>query len=153
MSEKWIYGLRKDERIDKEDEISYPFIGIQIPMTNSQYGYFNPSTITFDQIKTNIRNLVLTNKGERYMHPDFGCDIYRILFEPIMIEDIKEKIKINITKQMNFWLPHVIIDDIQINMSTENTDKNIVKISLYFLVGQYDKIPQRLDFTIIAGEK
>ncbi|MBL7086394.1 MAG: GPW/gp25 family protein [Candidatus Cloacimonetes bacterium] len=71
-------------------------------MTNSQYGYFNPSTITFDQIKTNIRNLVLTNKGERYMHPDFGCDIYRILFEPIMIEDIKEKIKINITKQMNF---------------------------------------------------
>ena len=34
-------------------------------------------------IKQAIQNLLLTNKGERLMNPEYGSDIRRYLFEPL----------------------------------------------------------------------
>jgi hypothetical protein len=39
--------------------------------------------INEDSVKKSLRNLLMTNKGERLYKPNFGCDIKRILFEPM----------------------------------------------------------------------
>ena len=36
-----------------------------------------------DAVKNSIRNIVLTNRGERLFNYDFGCDIRALLFENI----------------------------------------------------------------------
>lgn len=36
-----------------------------------------------DSVKKALRNLLLTNKGERIYKPDFGCDLKKVLFEPM----------------------------------------------------------------------
>ena len=59
----------------KFDEQKDVFIGVKLPIQNGQQGYFDSSLTTIDQVKTNIRNLLLTIKGERLMHPEFGTDI------------------------------------------------------------------------------
>ena len=38
---------------------------------------------TAKQIDTNLRNLILTIKGERVMQPNFGSDVYFLLFEQL----------------------------------------------------------------------
>jgi len=54
-------------------------IGIALP--------FSPDTIftinytTKDQIKSNLLNFMLTNKGERFFNPNYGANIRALLFE------------------------------------------------------------------------
>ena len=57
-----------------------PPIGIILPF-NSEKGIFNQSHTNVQQVMTNLRNLFLTNKGERIMQPEFGTDIQYYLFE------------------------------------------------------------------------
>jgi phage baseplate assembly protein W len=41
-----------------------------------------------NSVKESIRNLILTNRGERLFQPDVGCDIRQLLFENISADTI-----------------------------------------------------------------
>ena len=56
-------------------------VGVSIPFTGK--AVFNQTFITKDQIKSNLINFFLTNKGERYLNPGFGGDLRATLFESI----------------------------------------------------------------------
>jgi phage baseplate assembly protein W len=97
--------------------------------TTAVNGGFALSYTTKEQAKSNIRNLVLTNKGERVMHPEFGCDIYRSLFEPItpsLINGMKKSIK----QQCSFWLSYINLLDVNIKQVTP--DVNRVNIEIWY---------------------
>ena len=49
---------------------------------------FRQTKTTLEQAKHNIRNLLMTIKGERPFQPDFGADIYSYIFEQITEEDL-----------------------------------------------------------------
>ena len=90
---------------------------------------FTLSYTTLEQTKSNMRNLVLTNKGERVMHPNFGCDIYRLLFEPIN-PTVISRIKSNIKAQVDIWLEYVNL--LEVNVKQTKADENRVDINIWF---------------------
>lgn len=52
-----------------------------------------------NSVKESIRNLLLTNRGERLFQPELGCDISKLLFENLTPDTIiiaKEAIKTTI---------------------------------------------------------
>jgi phage baseplate assembly protein W len=67
----------------------------KIETKNQQYSDFlndlTPHPITGDivrfvneqSVSRSLRNLILTNRGERLYQPEIGSDIYRMLFEPM----------------------------------------------------------------------
>ena len=59
-------------------------IGIQLPF-NGQSGLFTSTFTSIDQAISNLKNLLLTNKGERVMQPAFGTDLSRILFGTVIM--------------------------------------------------------------------
>jgi hypothetical protein len=68
-------------------------IGVTIPFNNPN-GIFFQSYTNRQQAFSNVKNLLSTAKGERYMQPDFGSELRFILFENINDEgDLEEKIK------------------------------------------------------------
>lgn len=87
-----------------------------------------------EQAKENLRNLLLTAKGERLLQPEFGTGLKALLFEPID-EGFETRIRDVITESVNFWLPYITIDDIEVVMTPELTDKNQVGVNLQFRVG------------------
>ena len=99
------------------------------PQPTKTNGDFTVSYTTREQTKSNMRNLVLTNKGERYMHPNFGCDVYRLLFEPIT-PGIINSIKKNIKDQTAIWLSYVNLLDV--NIKQVHPDVNRVNIEIWF---------------------
>jgi phage baseplate assembly protein W len=92
-------------------------------------GDFAVSYTTIEQTKSNMRNLVLTNKGERVMHPNFGCDIYKLLFNNIT-PSIINQMKSQIQKQVNIWLDYVNLLDVDIRQVSPDVNK--VNINIWF---------------------
>jgi len=105
-------------------------IGVSLPF-NGPSGPFNSTYSTKDQIKSNLINLLLTNKGERIMNPEFGCDLKTVLFEGI-VEDISETIENLIRFNVSIFVPEVIITDIIIDTSPNYNNANTISITINY---------------------
>lgn len=103
-------------------------IGVTLPFRISQQGFFRTSSTLLEQTKSNLKNLLLTVKGERVGQPTFGCNIFNVLFENYDA-DLDNKIIESIRDSVATWLPHVILNNIIVNTSE---DTNEVFISIMF---------------------
>jgi phage baseplate assembly protein W len=113
-------------------ENDYKILGISINETSNSNGAFSVNFTTINQAKSNLKNLILTKKGERLMQPEFGCDIWRILFEPIIEGDIESKIEDSILNAVNMWLPYLNIDNILFDYDENDIDTNKIELEIQF---------------------
>ncbi len=113
-------------------------IGVSLPF-NGPAGPFNKTYSTADQIKSNLVNLLLTNKGERVFNPEFGTDLRKALFEA-SVEDTYSYIQELIIANVNFFIPEVQIVEIQL---TPDEDNNSVSVTVRYklkISGNSDEI-------------
>ncbi len=103
-------------------------IGIPLPMNHIDgSGFFPGTSTTLSQTSSNIRNLLLTNKGERLGQPEFGCGLLQILFEP-MSDSLLEDVKSTIEEAIAQWLPHVLVSNLNVGRGEENPNQLIIEI-------------------------
>ena len=124
------YELNQKIVIDTEEYNNYA-VGITLPIQRGNDGYFAQSFRTFDQVRSNLKNLLLTKKGERILQPEFGSGLHDLLFQPAT-EKFEEDLETTINEAVAKWLPYVIVEDINIDISKEQTDNNQAKVSLKF---------------------
>jgi len=113
-------------------------IGVSLPF-NGPAGPFNKTYSTADQIKSNLVNLLLTNKGERVFNPEFGADLRKALFEAL-VEDTYSYIQELIITNVNFFIPEVQIVEVQV---IPNEDNNSVSVTVRYklkISGNSDEI-------------
>ena len=97
-------------------------IGVAIPFASPSV--FTSTYTTTDQLKYNIINFLLTNKGERPFQPNFGADLRSLVFEQITPEtavDIEDLIRSGIEA----YFPNVIITDLKITLYNDANSVNI----------------------------
>ena len=100
-------------------------VGISLPMNSSNV--FPTTLSNREQVKSNLLNYILTNKGERLYRPEFGTNIRKKLFEPnIDFEVFKEVLFSDIGKQ---FIEEIDLEDIVID-SDIKTD--VVKIAIVY---------------------
>ncbi len=107
-------------------------LGIGINKTSDSNGIFAVNYTTLSQAKDNIVNLIMTRKGERTMQPEFGCDIWRLLFEPITPESIEFEIERTIVDAVSIWLPYISIDQILFDYDTNDIDNHKIFLQIAF---------------------
>ena len=112
-------------------------IGVSLPFNSPSA--FNKTYSTKDQIKSNLINLLLTDKGERVMNPEFGADLRRSLFEGIN-EDNNEIIRFKIINAVNAFIPEVTLTDIEIESNTDYNSLNIIISYRLNISGTSDQI-------------
>ena len=136
--------LGKKRVIDTIEYNDYA-IGITLPLqiTNTA---FNQSYTTSEQIKTNIKSLLLTKKYERLMQPNLGSGLQELLFEQ-NTEDLPDRIEETINQSLSNWLPFVTMDSIDIEQSNELKDNNRVNVSIKFRLNDSPNL-EILTFTI-----
>jgi len=124
------YELNKKIVIDTEEFNNFA-VGITLPIQRGNDGYFRQSFRTFDQVRSNLKNLLLTKRGERLLQPDFGSGLHDLLFNPAT-EKFEEDLETTINNAVAKWLPYITVEDIDIDISKEMTDNNQAKVSLKF---------------------
>ena len=123
-----------------DDLIDRQAIGVSIPFSKSSV--FNQTFTTADQVKSNLINYFLTNKGERILNPNYGGDLRNLLFEQITEEtlsvlqkrienDLENKFPIIevksliINPQPNFNIINIILTYNALNLENEVIEINI----------------------------
>lgn len=84
-------------------------VGLKLPLTTKFYVTYSYE----DQLVHNLRNLILTRRGERVLQPLFGTRIHEFLFEGIDDMSIS-KIRNDISQSIDFWMPQVEVYEIKI---------------------------------------
>lgn len=84
---------------------------------------FSPVYVSLVQITNQLKDLLLTKIGERYNQPTYGTNLLYVLFEP-NLNEIKDDIKNYIKGPVNFWLPSITINSIDI--VTSEDDPNLL---------------------------
>ena len=107
--------LSKIPVIDTEKDVA---VGIKLPLNNASKGLFELSYSTQDQAVSNLKNLLLTSKGERRYLPTFGTGIMNLLFDPNTTK-VGENLKDEISSAISFWMPYIIINNIDIKQKID----------------------------------
>jgi phage baseplate assembly protein W len=140
------YKLVRSENIGTRDTQGEP-IGVKYPFNGS--AVFGQVFTTLDKALSNLKCLILTRKGERYVQPNFGTDLLYLIFEP-NITELKDEIITALKEPIAYWLPYIIITEITV--LTKEDDPTLihnVKITLGFTVAG---LVDNTKITIFANE-
>jgi phage baseplate assembly protein W len=129
----------------KYSALGIPF-GMSYPLT------FGTDTKTFGQImeygitvKNNLRNLLLTQKGEKDMDQDFGTNLHGILFEyQVGDSELEAAINDTINQAVEKYMPGVIVNSLVVEPKDNHDGAVVVKID--FQADFSD--PANLEFTV-----
>ena len=122
------------------------FIGVTLPLRLGQTGMFEQSTSVIQQVRSNFKNLILTKKGERLGHPDLGCDLWKILFEP-MTDDTLDRARLAVVEAVDRWLPFIELTEFQI---TQTDSENIINIKCTYRFRQNPNVTDQVDILTTA---
>ena len=86
--------------------------------------------INAQAVKESVKNIVLTDRGERLFQPDLGCSIRGSLFENIDQNTIFI-LKENIKTAIRTYEPRCDVKDIIVNA---NVDSNQISVKIIFTV-------------------
>lgn len=105
----------------KQVGISFPFNGGNV---------FTGTTSHKDQVKANLVNFIMTDKGERLYNPDFGTNLRSYLYTTVQnVDNLIDTIRSDIQKH---FMGVVNINDLQFDLDNSN---NILSIFLdYYIV-------------------
>ena len=116
-----INSNRRISPLDINKDVS---IGVAFPI--NQVNLFTGTKTVKEQVKSNIINVLLTQKGERVLQPDFGVGLKTILFEntvdPNEIEDL-------IYDQLRTYVPEIFLDRVEVKT---DIDRHIIFITLVY---------------------
>ena len=86
---------------------------------------FNGSTVNlykdYDAIKSNLKNLLYSNKGGLFGDPYYGTNLKHILFDQAAEDIVKELIKDDIYEAILSYMPQTTIDRDYIDVNIQNT--------------------------------
>ena len=103
-----IQGIRRKNPLDTNQNVT---IGVAFPLDETNM--FTGTPTTKDQVKTNLLNLLLTKKGERINHPNFGVSLQNYLFEQSID---KSNLFEEIYNQIQIYIPEITLIDTDINL-------------------------------------
>ena len=124
-------------------------IGLELPMKHDDVkGFFPGTSTTISQTGNNLKNLLLTNRGERVGQPTLGADIFLTLFEPMsdqLINSVEEKVSEAIAE----WMPHVLVNKLVVE--PDRLEVNQLNIELEFSLTMNPDIFETITLNFITG--
>ena len=112
------------------------------PLTDDLIGLKNESAIA-----RSIRNLVFTQKGEKFFDPEFGSELSASLFE-----NIDEVTAISIQNDIEYMIkmhePRVKLINVE---SKPNYDNNQFDVVIIYQILGADTPPQELEFVLLPS--
>ena len=95
-------------------------------------------------ISRSVRNIIMTEPGEKFFQPEFGSRVSKLLFENV--DDISASlIDDEIRQSINRYEPRVELTDVEVSPDFDNNQFDVLIV--YNIIGA-DVPPQELQFAL-----
>lgn len=111
------------------------FYGPAWPLSKGEEDLFKMNKDKLDQARFEIKNLLLTSKGENISDPNYGIGLRSYIFE-MNNPSTRLKIKNQIRLQMNRYMTNITFVDAEVSATSEEIDSNSLKIAITFRENQ-----------------
>ena len=137
---------RPTYRLNPQDIGQPKGLGISVLFNNDDAIFYNTTT-TKEQVKSNLVNYILTNKGERFFDPFFGGNLRASLFEP---DTSFDSVAFRLEQEIIAYVPNIIINNLIIK---KFSDRNAVNIILdYSINNQNDTLVLNVSTTELSKQ-
>ncbi len=103
-------------------------IGWKFPVRLNHAGEFEKSKYEED-IKESILIILKTAKGERFLHPEFGCGIYDYIFSPINSTNLS-LMETEVENALKLYEPRIDVEEV----SAVPKNESVVLIKIEYTV-------------------
>ena len=118
-----VNSTRRISPLDINKNVS---IGVAFPLDDTNM--FKGTQTLKEQVKANLINLLLTQKGERVNEPNFGVGLKHFLFEQNIDIDSLNTV---INEQINFYIPEISLKDTVVDFLE---DENLLFIKIIYSI-------------------
>jgi len=99
-----------------------------------------------EAIRGSVIQIITTNKGERVMRPDFGCNAFSFVFEPNS-EDFRGDVEREVRRSLARWERRIRVDSVTVAPENNVTEPGQIIISISYTIVTTGEV----DSTTIAG--
>tara|TARA_Y100000817_G_scaffold293088_1_gene265777 strand:+ start:18 stop:422 length:405 start_codon:yes stop_codon:yes gene_type:complete len=114
----------------QNDLNSNTYIGLSFPLKGDTLNDFALTKTSVEQSIHNLRNLLLTQVGERVGQPNFGSRLRELCFEQID-DELPIRIENEVKRAVSQWLSYITINSVE--TLTQDGDKNQVFVKIKFV--------------------
>ena len=118
-----IQSIRRVSPLDVNKNVR---VGVAFPL--DEVNLFNGTQTVKEQVKSNLINVLLTERGERINEPNFGVGLKKILFETNV--DTAE-LNSRISQQIEIFIPEITLLETVVD-SLPDENKIFIKINYIF---------------------
>lgn len=111
-----MFRKRQEISIHPLDRKKNIYIGVLLPFNGKSV--FNFTRTTKDQTKSNIINLLLTNRGERIFNPEFGADVSAFIFEQ---QTALPELRDIVSDRLSMYIPAITVKSVDVKKEGEYT--------------------------------
>mgnify|MGYP001360002304 CR=1 FL=1 len=124
------------------------YIGLQLPLVLDN-GELASTKTTMEAVQQNLWMLCNTELGERVMQPTLGVQLKRFLFEPWR-ETIVEEVKDVLIEAIAYWMPFLIVTQMDVKMSDSQSDihRNTMELTVHFALQQSPTTTDSVQITV-----
>lgn len=142
---------KTQEQTEVEQLIQSPTpIGIKTPLRLSDKdGLLGMNYSLVDQIQDNLKNLLLTNWGERLGFYEFGANLRPLTTEFVSQDDFDASAIERIKKAVERWMPYVDLEDFESKVNRfDNKNTAIIDVTITYNIPALEITYKKLQITL-----
>ena len=145
-------GKTREERLVQQLVQSPTPIGIRTPMRfGNQEGIFAMHFSLIDQMHDNLRNLILTNWGERLGLYDFGANLRPLTTELVSQDDFDAQAVDRISGAVQRWMPFITLETFESKIDRQdNKNTAVIRLTVTYSIPSLNVFQKALEVTLYA---
>jgi len=144
-------GVTKADAIANALPMALPIIGILTPLALGTTDLLVTSTSLSDQLTDNLRNLILTNWGERLGFYDFGANLRPLTANLVSQDDFDSSAITAIRTAVSRWMPYIdLVDFTSATVRSQVSSVAIIQLTITFNIPSLNVKGRALQVSLFA---
>lgn len=144
-------GITQETSIETKLNVTAKPIGICTPLAMGENDLLKTSTSLVIQLSDNLRNLIMTNWGERLGLYDFGANLRPLTADLNSQDDFDSEAISRIKNAVGRWMPYIELQDFLSEIDrTENKHTAVIRLTITFNIPSLNASGRKIQVTLYA---